>query len=65
MSHRYHKTPASTDLHIEDGAELYDVEPLDESLYDREETGPMFEAKVEGLHVTVHLFADEIEEVQE
>lgn len=56
----FHRTPNSGDLSIEDGVELADVHPLDPSLYDAYETGPMFSAKVDGE--TVHLFADEIRE---
>lgn len=60
MSTRFHRTPNSGDLSIPDGVELVDVKPLDESLYDAPETGPMFSATVDGE--TVHLFADEIKE---
>ena len=54
----FRRTPNSGDLTLADGVALTDVQPLDPSLYDADETGPMFSAKVDGE--TVHLFADEI-----
>lgn len=54
----------STDLHpdLVTGTPLTNVQPKDESTYEREHVGPMFTAEVEG-HGTITLFADEIEEV--
>ena len=60
---RYHHTPNSNDVRMPlDRTPLHNVRPMDESLYDKAETGPMFTAEAEGFDGVLHLFADEIEE---
>lgn len=58
---RYHHTPNSNDVRMPlDGAQLFNVEPMGEEFYDKDETGPMFTAEAEGFDGVLHLFADEI-----
>jgi hypothetical protein len=62
---KFHRTPNSRDVPIDDGTPLTNVQPLDEALYDRDETGPMYAVEAEGADGTLHLFADEIDGLDE
>lgn len=58
---RYHHAPNSNDVRMPvDGARLFNVQPMGEEFYDKDETGPMFTAEAEGFDGVLHLFEDEI-----
>lgn len=46
------------------GGRITSYAPLDESLYDRDEVGPVFTVRVEHYSGVIHAFADEIKEEQ-
>lgn len=46
------------DLNVKAGTPIEQIEPLDESLYDKPEVGQMYRGLIDGT--VCHLFADEV-----